>query len=543
VSTRRLVQDLTLARNAVLLAEKISPKRAFIEAGGYVDALFAHPHGRHVVIEWREEFRSRLRALDQLRIRLGDRSRRLMQTLNPRLAPLRATNKLANDCVEWMSQIDTRFGLLGIAPPGHAVPFGVDDLVAMQWSNLELAIFVLSGDDPAFDRLSVAPIFQESIDAGDAGAADVLVREFNVARNTVLAQANSRTSWLHPRPTLDAIQRAGSLTNADLLSFLLRDMPLAFHELKREGIDPAVPQLSYYRLLGGSGAERLRNASLLPGPRHCWYALAELISLSLFVETDTSILIGDSDLLRATQASIVATNNQQQSAEKRAQKLALELVKVHEGVNARIQEGRLIHADLERYRQRMQYYDHTTLQSLVRNAGSGTKLKKREEAAVRHLATWLADRGYTPLSKNLGRSRTDIDAHDIAGAFVIEAKILTDATAPASQSVLDAACLDWASQAIDYADGQGLQLAFVVVFNATKNRSFVAAPEPFIIGNDRLALHYILIPATDEPPSRAKGATLTLRWNAPLQIRAVSGVAKATRAPTRPTRPRKRQKR
>ena len=58
-----------------------------------------------------------------------------------------------------------------------------------------------------------------------------------------------------------------------------------------------------------------------------------------------------------------------------------------------------------------------------------------------------------------------------------------------------------------------MQLAFIF-FNATTNRSFVAARGPHVVGDERMLVHCVVVNAKYRPPpGRAEEEPLNLGWS------------------------------
>ena len=110
--------------------------------------------------------------------------------------------------------------------------------------------------------------------------------------------------------------------------------------------------------------------------------------------------------------------------------------------------------------------------------------------------------------------RSDLEGGDDETAYVIEAKILTDKKAPITQKDLTKLCHDWATQVIEYADAQGVDLVFLVVFNRTTNRKFIGSG-PHIVEDSRFIITYVAVSAMKVTPSKLKGRPLVLRYRDP----------------------------
>lgn len=69
---------------------------------------------------------------------------------------------------------------------------------------------------------------------------------------------------------------------------------------------------------------------------------------------------------------------------------SIDLYKVHRNILLSLDESAKINSDLQRYRQRAQWYDRDNLIQLIQ-IEEKKEIKQREGAAVRHLAKWLVD--------------------------------------------------------------------------------------------------------------------------------------------------------
>ncbi len=319
------------------------------------------------------------------------------------------------------------------------------------------------------------------------------------------------------------LREAALETPEEIARAILVWIPRAQLELKVAGHETAVPNLDYYLLTGAKYAAARRRFEFELAPRSAWWALVRLGSMLEYCRTQlTECSFGDPVLTRVIEAigtgaaldpGLGFTLRQAGIPNSNAPvypQIVLELRKVHECVTLDLDLGRAITADLRRYRQKLEWFDVETLDAIITKEEEGEKkIAEREKVAVRHLSSWLLDQGYAPMSKTLGVSKTDLEGVDTSGAFVVEAKIVTEGTVPKTQEGMDTACRAWGAQAVQYADVQGVQLAVVVLFNRTKTKAFTGSG-PHAVGS--VLLYFVTVNATGVQPHDSKSAPLLLRW-------------------------------
>jgi hypothetical protein len=512
MKAQRLIAALEAAKRIAERAKDLDAERAKVEAGGYVEVLLGSNIGQALVQQWVRDLKTQLKVAEESHERVAGRLRRLRDVLQPACSGAPESDG-RKSLVNELQSLDEKLRAQRFEP--RHTELDAFSMLPECFSHyaavVEGCLSFLKEHSMLIDGTSIASVLREAHESGDVSSEalqDILAS---------LAGKRENLAKFHEKGPEDAelfaaVEKLKSVpldSLTDAIEYVLELYPRLSASHARLSIRSigSSPQGEILRLLGGVHAIAHRKSSLASIERHPWYAFARLLTLSRYSGFE---LKSDGENVLA---SVVRYLMKKSPDDVHATHLLLEIEKVHLHVMLDIDHGRAIQADLLRYRQRAEWYD-TSLASILgeAEAAAGDKLVAREKIAVRHLATWLFDQGYVPFSQALGRGETDLQGADPRGAFVIEAKIITERTLPKLQDTLDKDCRDWANQALTYAEGLGLDRAYIVIFNRTAS-SQLNAGEPVVVG--RVSLHFEVVSVTENPPSKTHGQTLTLRWTPP----------------------------
>ena len=524
------VSRLRALKEIVLVAlESGDEHRAALELGGYLSLLGSHRFGSSLIERWRRGFERDLEGFENCWNRLVQRLEDISSALVAALAPIKNQEDVAKSL--------ENLGLLRnyLDAEWFGEQSGLEEWSAFSVVLEPLQLFGLTLErgfrllhehklDLEDHRSALLGPFREANDSGDVPVRMLQSGARGVAK-TLLQRAQAMLlEWPWVEQYENLVQEAINERD-DLLDFLLFTHFDGISFLNERGATGRVPaQPTFTDLLGGQIVIGERRSSLGPAPRHVWWSLVRLLAVASHVEFDDDLATGGSTMLgRISTAArkslgehptILQMKRNADIPHKEvtgSQTIRLELNKIQNEVELELATGRTIEYDLLRFRQRVEWYDREQFRDSVgKRKRDGQKLDRLEIWATRELAVWLADQGYVPVSKTLGVGISDLEADDPHGHFVIEAKVLHSGHNRLKQAGLVTKCRKWGGQAREYAATQGLDRAFVLVFNFTDELFLMGGASESGDSSDP-ELIYVPVNATGKTPSKRKGPTLWLR--------------------------------